>query len=62
MLSLKECERILRENGYVFREGFDMKKVRNLLYQWAELQYENEQRLRRKANEAKESSDDTGSD
>ena len=43
MLSLKECERILRANGYVIRDDLDLKELRDLLYQLASLQIENEE-------------------
>ena len=43
MISLKECERILRANGFVFSEDLDLKELRAFLYQLAELQIEEEE-------------------
>lgn len=51
MISIKECRRILMENGYEKLDELTDEKlgeIRNLLYQWAELQMENEERLSRR--------------
>ena len=44
MLTLKECERILRENGYVMNDGLNLRELRDYLYRLAELQIENEEK------------------
>ena len=32
MLTIKECERILRENGYVMSDDLDLRELRDYLY------------------------------
>ena len=57
MISIKECRRILKENGYEKLDELTDEKlgeIRNLLYQWAELQMENEERLLRRCTLSKE--------
>jgi hypothetical protein len=44
MLTIKECERILRENGYVMSDDLDLRELRDYLYRLAELQIENEEK------------------
>lgn len=48
MLSVKECRRILKENGYEKIDEItddEVLELRHLLYQWAELQIENEGKM-----------------
>ena len=45
MLTLKECERILRENGYVMNDELNLRELRDYLYRLAELQIENEGKM-----------------
>jgi len=50
MLTLKECEKILRDNGYEMTEGFDLRELRDFLYWLAKLQIENEEKCTQNGN------------
>lgn len=50
MLTLKECEKILRDNGFEMPEDFDLRELRDFLYWLAKLQIENEERCAQNAN------------
>lgn len=50
MLTLKECEKILRDNGFEMPEGFDLRELRDYLYWLAKLQIENEEKCTHNAS------------
>ena len=50
MLSLKECEKILRENGFAMSEDLDLRELRDFLYHLAALQIENEEKCSKNDN------------
>lgn len=51
MLTLKECEKILRDNGFEMPEGFDLRELRDYLYWLAKLQIENEEKCTQNASQ-----------